>query len=86
MAIAARSASAMMAVMTSAVLMGSASQPGSTRVDFATCDPAFRFLGGSYRPPALRNYVEDKGIEPLTLGLQSRCSPAELIPRGVGLT
>src|ERR1043166_7929220 len=26
-------------------------------------------------------YVEDGGIEPPTLGLQSRCSPAELIPR-----
>jgi hypothetical protein len=26
--------------------------------------------------------VEDKGIEPLTLGLQSQCSPTELIPRG----
>ena len=25
--------------------------------------------------------VEDKGIEPLTLGLQSQCSPAELIPQ-----
>src|SRR6185312_5897519 len=25
--------------------------------------------------------VEVKGIEPLTLGLQSRCSPAELNPR-----
>lgn len=25
--------------------------------------------------------VEDWGIEPQTLGLQSRCSPAELIPR-----
>lgn len=24
--------------------------------------------------------VEDKGIEPLTLGLQSQCSPTELIP------
>src|SRR5262245_2597734 len=27
--------------------------------------------------------VEDGGIEPPTLGLQSRCSPAELIPRRV---
>ena len=27
-------------------------------------------------------HVEDEGIEPSTLGLQSRCSPAELIPRG----
>jgi hypothetical protein len=26
--------------------------------------------------------VEDKGVEPLTLGLQSQCSPTELIPRG----
>ena len=25
--------------------------------------------------------VEDKGFEPLTLGLQSQCSPAELIPQ-----
>jgi hypothetical protein len=25
--------------------------------------------------------VEDWGIEPQTLGLQSRCSPAELIPQ-----
>ena len=26
-------------------------------------------------------YVEDEGIEPSTLGLQSQCSPAELIPQ-----
>ncbi len=25
--------------------------------------------------------VEDEGIEPSTLGLQSQCSPAELIPQ-----
>jgi hypothetical protein len=27
--------------------------------------------------------VEDEGIEPSTLGLQSQCSPAELIPRAL---
>jgi hypothetical protein len=31
-------------------------------------------------------YVEVGGIEPPTLGLQSRCSPAELNPRRVGLS
>jgi hypothetical protein len=29
----------------------------------------------------VRSAVEDEGIEPSTLGLQSRCSPAELIPQ-----
>src|SRR3954451_2458315 len=37
-------------------------------------------------PTKRSKYVEDWGIEPQTLGLQSRCSPAELIPRRWGLT
>ena len=34
-----------------------------------------------HAPSLLSRSVEDWGIEPQTLGLQSRCSPTELIPR-----
>jgi hypothetical protein len=42
-----------------------------------------RLVGDKGHLPPVRSpkYVEDRGIEPLALGLQSRCSPAELIPR-----
>jgi hypothetical protein len=46
-------------------------------IQFGAAIDAPRFLGF----PAPSNSVEDWGIEPQTLGLQSRCSPAELIPR-----
>src|SRR6185295_13276691 len=60
---------------------GSDSRPGRPRARRSAAVHEYPVCEGRARVES-SNYVEDKGIEPLALGLQSRCSPAELIPRG----